>query len=194
MYLIGIDEAGRGPLAGPVSVGACIVPHDFDFTIFGVVKDSKQLTEARREEIFKLMQELKKAGKIDFVVALVPHTMIDRKGITHAVRMGIRAVLNKLNPDRDKCDVFLDGLLKAPKDFLRQETIIKGDELIPVISLASIAAKVTRDRHMVKLAELYPQYAFEEHKGYGTKKHGELIALHGPCDLHRKTFLKSVYL
>jgi ribonuclease HII len=191
MQIIGIDEAGRGPLAGPVSVGACIVPHDFDFSIFKALKDSKQLTELRREEIFKLMQELKSAGNIDFAVALVPHTMIDRKGITYAVRKGISAVLKKLNPEPHSVRVLLDGLLKAPQEFVNQETIIKGDELIPAISLASIAAKVTRDRHMVKLALEYPLYGFDEHKGYGTKKHGELIALHGPCDLHRKTFLKS---
>ncbi len=190
-HIIGIDEAGRGPLAGPVAVGACMVSEDFGFSIFKNLKDSKKLSEKRREEIFREMQVLKKEGKINFSVALVSHKTIDERGISFAIREGIKGVLQKLGARPQTVKIFLDGSLKAPEEFTDQETIIKGDELVPAISLASIAAKVTRDRHMVKLAETYPEYGFEIHKGYGTKKHGEQIALHGPCDLHRKTFLKS---
>ncbi len=190
-YIIGIDEAGRGPLAGPVSIGACMVPLNFDFSIFYNLKDSKKLSEKRREEIFEQMKVLKKEGALDFSVALVPHTIIDSRGISHAIREGIKGVLQKLKAEPKTVKIFLDGSLKAPEEFLNQETIIKGDELVPAISLASIVAKVTRDRYMVKAGREFPEYGFEIHKGYGTKKHGELIALHGPCEMHRKSFLKS---
>lgn len=190
-HIIGIDEAGRGPLAGPVAVGACAVPHDFDFSVFENLKDSKKLSEKRREEIFMQMQTLKKEGKLNFSVALVSHTTIDSKGISHAIREGIRGVLHKLSLDPASVSIKLDGGLRAPDEFEVQETLIKGDELVPAISLASIAAKVTRDRHMTKLAAEYPDYGFEVHKGYGTKSHRLSIQKHGFSPVHRKTFAFS---
>jgi ribonuclease HII len=192
LHILGIDEAGRGPLAGPVSIGACVIPHDFDFSVFLNLKDSKKLSEKRREEIFLQMQTLKKEGKLDFSVALVSHTYIDSEGISFAIRKGIEGVLQKLKANPEITKIFLDGSLKAPEQFLNQETIIKGDELVPAISLASIAAKVTRDRHMIKIAETYPEYSFEVHKGYGTSKHIKMIAEKGLCEIHRRSFTRTL--
>ncbi len=184
---IGIDEAGRGPLAGPVSVGAVMVPYDFDFSIFKNLKDSKKLSEARREEFFEVINK-----KIKYAVVMVSNKIIDKKGISYAIRFAIKSVLKKLNPNPNQTKIFLDGSLKAPAEF-DQETIIKGDEKIPVISLASIMAKVTRDRHMKKISKKYPFFDFQVHKGYGTQKHILSIQKHGPSDLHRKTFLSRIY-
>lgn len=187
-YIIGIDEAGRGPLAGPVSVGICIAPHDFDFTIFKNLKDSKKLSEKRRVEILAQMKELQNTKTINFSVALVSNKMIDDKGIAFAITSAIKALLNKINIEPHKVKILLDGGLRAPDEYIYQETIIKGDEKEPVISLASIAAKVTRDLHMIKLANDYPEYGFEIHKGYGTAKHREAIKKHGQSIVHRRTF------
>lgn len=191
MTLIGIDEAGRGPLAGPVAVCACAAPQNFQFSIFSNLKDSKKLSEKRREKIFEQMKELKKEGKINFSVALVSNKVIDERGIVFAIRKGIEGVLKKLDIDPANSIIKLDGSLRAPKEFINQETIIRGDEKIPVISLASIAAKVTRDRHMVEINREYPVYSFEVHKGYGTAKHQASIKKHGPCSTHRLSFLSG---
>jgi ribonuclease HII len=136
------------------------------------------------------MQILKKEGKLNFSVALVSNKIIDGKGITYAIRKGIEGVLEKISAEPNVSKVYLDGSLKAPSEFIDQETIIKGDEKIPVISLASIAAKVTRDRHMKEVAKLYVGYDFEIHKGYGTKAHMNFIKSLGICEIHRKTFVK----
>lgn len=189
-YIIGIDEAGRGPLAGPVAVGAVIAPQNFQFSIFKNLKDSKKLSEKRREEIFAQMQLLKREGALDFSVALVSHTIIDTKGISYAIRQGIKGVLNKLCQDPTGAIIKLDGGLKAPEEFQDQETLIKGDELVPAISLASIAAKVTRDRHMRVVSRQYPVYGLEIHKGYGTKMHMDCLKIHGLSPVHRRTFVK----
>ncbi|MES2409719.1 MAG: ribonuclease HII, partial [Patescibacteria group bacterium] len=186
-YIIGIDEAGRGPLAGPVSVGICIAPTDFDFTIFKNLKDSKKLSEKRRVEVLAQMKELQDSKVINFSVALVSNKMIDDKGIVFAISSAIKALLNKISIEPRKVKILLDGGLRAPDEYIYQETIIKGDEKEPVISLASIAAKVTRDLHMVKLSKDYPEYGFEIHKGYGTLKHREAIKKHGQSIVHRRT-------
>jgi ribonuclease HII len=138
------------------------------------------------------MQTLKKEGKLNFSVALVSNKTIDEKGISYAIREGIKGVLKKLDLEAKYCKVFLDGSLKAPAEFTNQETIIKGDEKIPVISLASIAAKVTRDRYMKKAAEDYIGYGFEIHKGYGTKTHIECIRKQGFSAIHRRSFAISL--
>ncbi|HEY4512415.1 MAG TPA: ribonuclease HII [Candidatus Paceibacterota bacterium] len=192
MNIIGIDEAGRGPLAGPVAVGVCSVPENFDYKFFGLLKDSKKLSEKRREEIFTQMQVLKKEGKINFSVALVSNKVIDTRGISFAIKKGIEGVLQKISANPKSCQIFLDGSLKAPAEFINQETIIKGDEKIPIISLASIAAKVTRDRHMVEMSRKYPVYSFEVHKGYGTRVHLSQIKKLGLSPIHRKSFAISV--
>lgn len=190
-YLVGIDEAGRGPLAGPVSVGAVLVPVDFDWSTLARAKDSKQMTEKAREEVYAEMLRLKKQGEIRFVVALSSAHTIDTKGIVPAIRLALEGALSKLDVDPRLCRVLLDGGLKAPKEYLNQETIIKGDAKEKVIALASIAAKVLRDRHMVKEASGYPNYGFEVHKGYGTKKHAEAIREFGLCAIHRRSFCRS---
>ncbi len=185
-WQIGIDEAGRGPLAGPVSVGAVTVPSNFDFSIFKNLKDSKKLSEAKREEFFEVIKE-----KIKYEVVMVSNKIIDKKGISYAIKFSIKTLLEKLNPNIKNTKVFLDGSLKAPEEFT-QETIVKGDEKIPAISLASIMAKVTRDRYMKKISKKYSLFDFHVHKGYGTKKHIQAIKTYGPCDLHRKTFISRI--
>ncbi len=193
-HLVGIDEAGRGPLAGPVAVGVLLdqslktKDQKFLDEYFPKLRDSKKLSEKKREEFFKVLQKLKKEGVIDFAVALVPASIIDSKGIVYAIQKGIAGCLEKLQVDPNNSQVLLDGGLKAPEAFLSQETIVRGDESEPVISLASIVAKVTRDRHMITTAHSFPQYGFEVHKGYGTAKHIAQIKEQGLCEIHRKSF------
>src|SRR3989338_2167354 len=142
-YVVGIDEAGRGPLAGPVSVGVVKIPVNFSKNFFKSIKDSKKLTPEDRELWFALALEAKKEKLLDFAVSLVSEKVIDRKGIVYAVKLGIKRCFNKLKVKSDS-QIFLDGSLEAPKEFRHQRTIIKGDEKIPIISLASIVAKVVR--------------------------------------------------
>ncbi|MFC1721157.1 ribonuclease HII [Patescibacteria group bacterium] len=193
-YKIGIDEAGRGPVAGPVSVGVVCISEEFApsaLEIFGTVKDSKKLTEKKREEWYAKMLEEKKNGNIDFVVAFATHNDIDTIGIVPSIRRALTGAINKLCKDINCADVkvLLDGGLHAPKEYINQETIIKGDEKEMIISMASVAAKVVRDREMVKLAEKYPEYGLEKHKGYGTKAHYEKIRENGISPIHRVSFL-----
>ncbi len=190
-YLIGIDEAGRGPLAGPVAVGAVLVPHDFDFSVFSVVRDSKKLSPKVRERVFEEVKKSLNQHQISYHVALVNAATIDKKGITNAVREGIAAIFKKLAVDPGDVEVRLDGLLHAPSEFKNQKTVIKGDVTEPAISLASIMAKVTRDRYMVHIAKKYPRYGFEVHKGYGTKMHSDAIKKYGLSKIHRRSFCKK---
>jgi len=188
-HILGVDEAGRGPLAGPVAVGIVKVPAGFNIRReFRGVADSKQLSEEAREEIYTHMLARRRLGDIDFCVRYSSAQTIDKLGITRAVRRAAWSGIKKLSPTPSGVRVLLDGLLHAPEEY-EQETIIKGDALVPAISLASIAAKVERDRLMKKLARLYPGYLFEMHKGYGTKKHYQMIEQWGPSDIHRMTFL-----
>lgn len=186
---IGVDEAGRGALAGPVAVGAAYVPIGFDWTRLIGVRDSKQLSAKARERIFNEAQVLRRMGEIDFKVALVGAVAIDRIGITGAVTLGIVRSLARLSREPTLVSVKLDGLLKAPPLYEDQETVIRGDQTEPAISLASIMAKVTRDRYMVRMAKRYEDYGFEIHKGYGTMRHRTAITKHGICDIHRKYFI-----
>lgn len=201
-YLVGVDEAGRGPLAGPVSVGVVVAPLQFK-TVFKkyAVKDSKKLTENKREEWYRWLNKERrldlsadKAGKINFATALISPEVIDKRGIVPAVKLGIKKCLKRLDLNPAECQVLLDGSLRAPAQFKNQQTIIKGDEREPIIALASIAAKVRRDRQMVKLAKIYPTYQFEVHKGYGTKAHYTALKKYGPSLIHRRTFLKTLDL
>lgn len=190
--IVGVDEAGRGPLAGPVAVGVVVIPEDFDWRIIPGVKDSKKIAPKNRERIYKIARTLKRAHHIDYAVSLVSASMIDRVGITTAVRMGIDRCFRRLTLDPACTIVKLDGLLRAPSRFIEQETIIKGDSKEKVIGLASILAKVTRDRVMVRHARRYPQYAFDAHKGYGTELHYKAIQEHGLSILHRMSFCRNV--
>ncbi|MCR4279347.1 MAG: ribonuclease HII [Candidatus Zambryskibacteria bacterium] len=202
--LVGIDEAGRGPLAGPVAVGGVVLYNpstSFDKaqdkslranTFFKGIRDSKQLTHEERELWFGLVQEARRKGELDFAVSLVSQAVIDRHGISYAIRLGIKRVLKSLAVSEKGSQIFLDGSLKAPVEFKHQLTVIKGDEKIPVISLASICAKVVRDRRMVKFSKKYPLYDFDLHKGYGTLIHRQAIKKYGLTELHRLSFLKNL--
>ena len=187
-YLIGIDEAGRGPLAGPVSVGAAIVKSNFDFSRVADVKDSKMLSPAQRDEWYARIEALRGEGLLDFAVCFSSASMIDREGIVPAIFSALCRALTQLEVSPEECEVRLDGNLKAPASFKMQRTIIRGDQTEPIISLAAIAAKVERDRLMQKMAERYPAYLFDQHKGYGTLKHRTLIRELGMSPLHRTTF------
>jgi len=189
MSIIGVDEAGRGPVAGPVAVGVVLVEEGYDILAhFPGLNDSKKLSEKKREILFKTLQEEMKAGNVKAVVCLSSARMIDDKGIAFSVRHALDRGIRKLLPNPEEGKVWLDGSLKAPPEY-RQETVIGGDGLIPAIMLASVAAKVTRDRLMLKTDEMYPLYGFATHKGYGTKVHMQAIRTYGPCEEHRKSFL-----
>ncbi len=191
-YVIGVDEAGRGPLAGPVAVGVVMAPEGFDFLgIFPSLNDSKKLSEKKREAIFEELLLRQKAGEVRFCVKSVAAPVIDRNGIAKAVHSSVHAGIRQLAPETAGVRVYLDGLLHAPEGY-EQETVIGGDALIPAIMLASVAAKVSRDRLMMKLAPDYPGYGFEAHKGYGTKAHIAAIRSLGLSDLHRRSFCRNI--
>lgn len=184
--LIGVDEAGRGPLAGPVAVGIVAVPLGFDvLREFPGAKDSKLLSRQKREIIFSKVEERVLRGDLAVSVRLSSHAYIDRFGITRAVRKAVWGGVRELG--RPGTLVLLDGLLRAPKEY-PQRTYVKGDRRIPLVALASILAKVTRDRLMERLSADYPEYGFEQHKGYGTIEHRHAIRRFGLCDIHRKSF------
>ncbi len=187
--LVGIDEAGRGPLAGPVSVGVVRASEGFDFFVaFPALNDSKQLSEKKREEIYEKVREF---PEIIWTVEMNDASYIDAQGIVPAVFDALERGLQKVAPDVGAVKVWLDGALRAPREY-DQETVIGGDGKIPAIMLASVLAKVTRDRLMVELALKYPEYGFEKHKGYGTKMHQEAMLAHGLSELHRKSFCKKL--
>lgn len=191
--LIGIDEAGRGPIAGPVSVGIVAIEEGFDLlAVFPGLNDSKQLTEKKREVLFALLEEQVALGNAQFRVELSSAKMIDEDGIVPAIRLSLERGLRDLLREPSDGKVFLDGSLHAPVEY-EQETLIGGDGIVPAIMLASVAAKVVRDRLMVReIAERFPAYSFEKHKGYGTKAHYEAIAAYGICEEHRRSFLGKV--
>lgn len=177
--VVGVDEAGRGPLAGPVSVGAVILPPGFSHPL---VNDSKKLGEARRESLFEELQEVE---GLRWAVSLVEVAEIDEKNILKATHLGMVRAVRALGVEPGIC--LLDGL--AVPDFpFPHKGIVKGDSKSLSIATASIFAKVTRDRVMREAAKRYPGYGFERHKGYGTKAHLEALRTLGPCPLHRRSF------
>lgn len=188
-YIIGIDEVGRGPVAGPVTVGAVLVPTQYSWDDFEGLKDSKKLTESKREVWFSRVQELQ---DISYAVTSVSEKFIDTHGIVPAIRKALHTSIAKLSVEPSECLILLDGGLFAPEEYIHQKTVIRGDEKEYAIALASIMAKVTRDKYMVALSKKYPEYGFETHKGYGTKKHYEQIRKHGLCNIHRRSFLKGL--
>jgi len=196
-YLVGLDEAGRGALAGPVAVGMFAWPVSAGGLLeavpdYPVGRDSKKLTPKIRDKWFSLILELTtKTGAIN-QVSFASQNYIDRAGIVPAVARGIEACLEKLPSQPAEYLLLLDGGLKGPREFVHQVTIIKGDEKEPLISLASILAKVARDRKMSKLAESFPGYGLERHKGYGTAEHYKNIVKFGLSTLHRRTYCKNV--
>jgi ribonuclease HII len=190
-FVVGIDEAGRGPLAGPVAVGAVMVTTTFNKNFFKGIKDSKKLSPEEREFWFALAIEEKKSGNLDFAVSLVSPEIIDKQGISQAIRLGIKRCLAKMKVP-EEAQIFLDGGLSVSEEYSHQLTVIRGDEKIPIISLASVVAKVTRDKYMTKLSKKIPEYGFHLHKGYGTFMHRVAIKLYGPSSVHRRSFLKKL--
>lgn len=200
--MVGIDEVGRGPLAGPVTLCACMAAADFGGAEwFADIRDSKKLSEKKREEWFVKAEAARDAGLLTWAVVSKTAEEIDRLGIAVAIREALRECLEGLGEsDAHKkmkvapaaMKVFLDGSLFAPAHYVHQETIIKGDEKIPLISIASIIAKVTRDRYMNEMAAVHTEYGFEKHKGYGTAAHIAAIKKYGPTLLHRRSFLRNI--
>lgn len=200
-HLVGIDEAGRGPLAGPVAVGVVVVPKDFDWALVVGATDSKQMTEKARERMYETLVSLQQDGLLRFAVGFSSARVIDTIGIVPAIQRALNDALREVTEgtaetptDFASYEVLLDGGLTAPKEFTNQKTIIRGDQSEQVISLASIAAKVLRDKLMVELAVLYPQYSLEKHKGYGTLVHRRAIQEQGLSDIHRATFCTRLHI
>ncbi len=204
--IAGIDEAGRGPLAGPV-VAACVVctpemlrklqeikgaegEHSEGEQTFvhlqnahlRLIKDSKRLTAKAREELFEVIkQEFTEVG-----IGICDHQTIDKINILQAAFLAMKKAIGELKQKPDF--IMLDGKFKIPNCSYKQKAIIKGDEIIFSIAAASIIAKVARDRIMLEMHKLYPDYGFDQHKGYGTRLHLEQLKKHGPCPIHRMSF------
>lgn len=189
--LIGVDEVGRGPIAGPVAVGALVFLKPEAKRLFRGVKESKQLSEEKRKQWFKVIQKAQKSGHVDFKVSFQSQKIIDTKGLSYAIKTALNRSLNSLQINPAQARVLLDGGLRAPILYLNQQTIIKGDVKEMVIALASICAKVLRDQRMNFLAKKYPLYGFEKHKGYGTKGHYLAIRKYGMLETHRRSFVND---
>ncbi|MDP3901452.1 MAG: ribonuclease HII [bacterium] len=195
-FLVGIDEVGRGPLAGPVTVSALAIPH----RLRGSFKDSKKLSATQRK---KLLIWIKSRDDIVFSTASVYPTTIDRINITQAANLAATRAMKKLLMNqrwhkKSKIKVLLDGglylnssLLKAKAHNLKATTYVRGDGKYNAIKLASIVAKTKRDAMMARYHKKYPQYNFNEHKGYGTKRHLSSLKKYGVSKIHRLTFLKN---
>lgn len=181
--ICGVDEAGRGPLAGPVCAAAVILPPNLEIP---GLNDSKKLSDKRRRELFPLIKE----QAVAYAIAFADHKEIDEMNILQATYLAMDRAISQLTVKPDLA--LIDG--NRAKDFgLPVETVVHGDSLSASIAAASILAKVTRDDLMLQMAQEYPQYGFEIHKGYGTRAHYEALAQFGPCPIHRMTFLKKLY-
>ena len=181
--ICGVDEAGRGPLAGPVCAAAVILPPNIELP---GLNDSKKMTDKRRRELFPIIQEKAVAYGIGFAT----HEEIDQINILQATYLAMERAVAQLGVAPEL--LLIDG--NRSKDFgIPVETVVKGDSLSASIAAASVLAKVSRDDLMLKAAVDYPQYGFDVHKGYGTKAHYEALRVHGPCAIHRMTFLKKFY-
>ena len=179
--IAGIDEAGRGALAGPVVAAAVILPSQIDAPWLNQVKDSKQLTPARREVLFGHIREIAVAVGI----GMVHHRVIDDQGIVKATRLAMKLAIDHLSPSPES---LLIDYIRLPEVPLPQKGITNGDELCLSIACASIVAKVSRDRLMVELDRIYPGYGLGQHKGYGTKAHISCLYRVGPSPIHRQSF------
>lgn len=181
-FVAGVDEVGRGPLAGPVTTACCMLPLDEPID---KINDSKKLSETRREQLFDLI-----TAKAAYSVASVTSEEIDELNILEATKKAMRECIADLMPIPDL--VLIDAVKLDVG--VKTESIIHGDALSYNIAAASIIAKVTRDRFMIKADELYPQYGFARNKGYGTAEHIAALKKYGPCPLHRRSFIKKLYL
>ncbi|ACM60076.1 RNase HII [Caldicellulosiruptor bescii] len=181
-FICGVDEAGRGPLAGPVFAAAVVMDRK---RIIEGVRDSKKLTPKKREKLF---EEIIKES-IAYSVAMVDSKVIDEININNATFLAMKNAIENLKIEPDI--VLVDGY-KIPNLGFNQRAIIKGDRKSYSIACASILAKVSRDRYIVEISSKYPLYKFEKHKGYGTKEHIEILQKYGPCEIHRISFLKNI--
>lgn len=181
--ICGIDEAGRGPLAGPVVVAAAIMPRD---SMIEGVNDSKKVSEKKREKLYDLITD----EAIAYGVGIIDQKEIDRINILNATKEGLTMAVKELNPKPDL--IIVDALSKIDTEGIPYKSIIKGDAKCYSIACASIIAKVTRDRIMRQWDEVYPQYGFIKHKGYGTAAHIAAIKEYGLCPLHRLSFVKNI--
>lgn len=181
--ICGVDEAGRGPLAGDVYAAAVILKKD---AVIEGVNDSKKLSEKKRELLFDEIIEKSEA----YCIAVASVEEIDTLNILQATMLAMKRAVEGLNITPDIA--LIDGNKSPEIDGVHTQTVIKGDATSASIAAASILAKVARDRYMKEIAEKYPQYAFEKHKGYGTKLHNQLILKYGPSEVHRKTFLRKL--
>ena len=181
--ICGVDEAGRGPLAGPVCAAAVILPPNAEIP---GLNDSKKLSDKKRRELYPIIKE----QAIAYGIAFADHREIDEINILQATYLAMERAINQLSVKPELA--LIDG--NRAKDFgVPVETVVHGDSLSASIAAASVLAKVTRDDYMLKMAEEYPGYDFEIHKGYGTKAHYEALSRLGPCPIHRMTFLKKFY-
>lgn len=183
-FIASVDEAGRGPLAGPVVAACVVLGNSFKINSgkLEYIKDSKKLTVKRREELFDVIKEQFTEVSIGFC----DNQTIDKINILQASFLAMKKALGGLKQKPDF--VLVDGGFRIPNYSLEQKNIIRGDELIFSIAAASIIAKVTRDRLMRRMHETYPNYGFDQHKGYGTKLHLECLKKYGPCPIHRVSF------
>ena len=181
-WICGIDEVGRGPLAGPVVAGAVILPKDCDILY---LNDSKQLSEKKREELYAVIMEKAVAVGLGFVAP----ERIDQINILQATYEAMREAISKLDPQPD---LLLNDAVTIPKVTIRQIPVIKGDAKSVSIAAASIVAKVTRDRLMVQYEEVYPGYGFASNKGYGAQVHLDALKKYGPTPIHRRSFIKNL--
>lgn len=178
-YICGIDEAGRGPLAGPVVAGAVILPKDCRILY---INDSKKLSEKRRNELFDIIKE----EAVTYGIGIIDAARIDEINILQATYEAMRSAINNLNPSPD---ILLNDAVTIPKVDIKQVPIIKGDAKSISIAAASVLAKVTRDRIMEEYDKKYPEYGFAKHKGYGTKQHIQALEQFGASPIHRRTFI-----
>ena len=181
-YICGIDEAGRGPLAGPVVVGAVIMPKD---SFIEGVNDSKKISEKKREKIYDQILE----EAISYGVAIIGQDEIDEINILNATKLGVKKAVSTLKQRPEV--IMVDALTGIDTDGIPYISVVKGDAKNYSIAAASIIAKVTRDRMMKEWDEVYPDYGFAKHKGYGTAEHIRVIKEKGPCIIHRKSFIKN---
>ncbi len=179
--IAGIDEVGRGALAGPVVAAAVILPRHIDAPWLSEVRDSKQLTPAKRELLFHRIHEV----AISIGIGLIPHHLIDAHGIVKATRLAMKLAVERLSPPAES---LLIDYMRLPEVRLPQKGITNGDSLCFSIACASIIAKVARDRLMVEFDRIYPGYGLAQHKGYGTREHLECLTRLGPCPIHRQSF------
>jgi ribonuclease HII len=182
-FIAGIDEAGRGPLAGPVAV-ASVILNEFDENV--LYQDSKKLSESKREDLYDHIVK----NSISYSIELISSELIDEINILNATLEAMKSSVLSLEETPDF--VLVDGNIEIPGIKIKQRNYIGGDANIRVISAASILAKVYRDRLMLEYDKKYPLYKFAKHKGYGTQEHIDLIKKYGPCEIHRKSFLSNI--